>query len=85
MKCKEPLIKKRFILMELLPIILGIVPIAIFMISNNQIFNSIMWAMGVIGLVSPSPDYLNVYLVLKQVPKGAFIQDDENGMCWFIK
>ena len=85
MKCKEPLIKKRFILMELLPIILGIVPIAIFMISNNQILNSIMWAMGVIGLVSPSPDYLNVYLVLKQVPKGAFIQDDENGMCWFIK
>lgn len=71
--------------MELLPIILEIVPITIFMISNNQILNSIMWAMGVIGLVSPFPDYLNVYLVLKQVPKGAFIQDDENGMCWFIK
>ena len=66
-------------------IILGIVPLIIFMISNNQILNSIMWAMSIIGLVSPSPDYLNVYLVLRQVPKGAFIQDDEDGMCWFRK
>jgi hypothetical protein len=83
MKCKEPLTKKRFMLMELLPIILGIVPLIIFMISNNQILNSIMWPMAMIGLVSPSPDYLNVYCVLKQVPKGAYIQDDINEMCWF--
>lgn len=83
MKCKEPLSKKRFILMSLLPIILGIVPLVIFMISNNQILNSIMWPMAMIGLVSPSPDYLNVYCVLRQVPKGSFIQDDADGMCWF--
>ncbi len=37
--------------------------------------------MGPIGLVSLCPDYLNVYCVLKQVPKGAYIQDDESGMC----
>ncbi|MCM1370648.1 MAG: DUF3267 domain-containing protein [Clostridium sp.] len=85
MKCKEPLSKRRFILMELLPIILGIVPLVIFMISNNQILNSIMWTMAMIGLVSPSPDYLNVYCVLKQVPECAYIQDDANGMCWFKK
>lgn len=69
MKCKEPLLKGKFILMSLLPILLGIVPLIIFMISNNQILNSIMWTMAIIGLVSPSPDYLNVYCVLKQVPK----------------
>lgn len=85
MKCKEPLAKRRFILMSLVPIILGIVPLIIFMISHNQILNSIMWPMAMIGLVSPSPDYLNVYCVLKQVKKGAYIQDDLEGMCWFIK
>ena len=85
MKCKEPISKGKFILMSLLPVILGVVPIIVFMISNNQILNSIMWTMGVIGLVSPCPDYLNVYCVLKQVPKGAYIQDDESGMCWFEK
>ena len=85
MKCKEPLLKGKFILMSLLPILLGIVPLIIFMISNNQILNSIMWAMAMIGLVSPSPDYLNVYCVLKQVPKKAYIQDDKEGLCWFKK
>ena len=44
-----------------------------------------MWAMAVIGLVSPSPDYLNVYCVLKQVPNGSYIQDDKDGICWFGK
>lgn len=85
MKCKEPISKGRFILMSLLPVILGIVPLIIFMLSENQILNSIMWAMAVIGLISPSPDYLNVCCVIKQVPKGAYIQDDKDGMCWFKK
>lgn len=85
MKCKEPLSKRRFILMSLLPVILGIIPLIIFMFSNNQAINSIMWPMAMIGLVSPSPDYLNVYYVLKEVPKGAYIQDAEEGMCWFTK
>lgn len=40
-----------------------------------------MWSMAIIGLVSPLPDYLNVYCVLKQVLKGAYIQDDKDGMC----
>lgn len=83
MKCKEPLSKKRFIIMSLLPVLLGIIPLIVFLISNNQILNAIMWPMGVIGLVSPSPDYLNVYCVLKQVPNNAYIQDTKNGMCWF--
>ncbi|MCM1194817.1 MAG: DUF3267 domain-containing protein [Corallococcus sp.] len=85
MKCKEPLSKRRFIAMSLLPIILGIVPLAVFMIFDNRILNSIMWPMAMIGLVSPSPDYLNVYCVLKQAPKGSFIQDDADGMCWFTR
>lgn len=85
MKCKEPLSKSRFVLMELLPAILGIIPLIVFMISNNQMLNSIMWPMAVIGLVSPSPDYLNVFCVLRQVPRGAYIQDDIQAMCWFEK
>lgn len=85
MKCKEPLTRGRFILMSLLPMVLGIVPLVIFMISGSSELNAIMWPMAMIGLVSPSPDYLNVYSVLKQVPKGAYIQDDKDGLCWFRK
>lgn len=83
MKCKEPLTRRKFITMSLLPMILGIIPIIVFMFSNNQLLNSLMWPMGVIGLVAPAPDYLNVYCVLKEVPKDGYIQDDKEGMCWF--
>lgn len=83
MKSKEPLSKGRFVLMAILPVLLGIVPLIIFMMSNNQILNSIMWPMAMIGLVAPSPDYLNIFLVLKNVPKNYYIQDDKDGMCYF--
>lgn len=35
------------------------------------------------GMITPSPDYMDVYLVLRQVPKGAFIQPTEKGYVWY--
>lgn len=71
-----PLSKKRFILMCLLPYILGIIPLIGFAISpsNNLILNAILWGMAFMGMVSPYPDAYNVYQVIKQVPKGKKIQ-----------
>lgn len=71
-----PLNKGRFIIMCLLPYILGIIPLILFWISpaNNIILNSILWGIAFIGMVSPYPDSYNVYQVLKQVPKGKKIQ-----------
>lgn len=84
MKCKEPLSRGRFILMSLLPVVLGVLPLAGFMLSGSQELNAILWPMAMIGLVSPSPDYQHVAQVLRQVPKGARIQDSEDGMCWYL-
>lgn len=85
MKYKEPISKKRFILMSLIPLLLGIIPLIIFIISNNEILNSIMWPMAMIGLVAPASDYLNVYLVLKKVPNGSYIKEVEDGLCYFAR
>ncbi len=85
MKCAAPIKRGRFILMSLLPAILGLIPLVIFLLSSNPVLNAIMWPMAMVGLVSPSPDYLNVYEVLRQVPKNAYIQDSKDGMCWFVK
>jgi len=85
MKCKEPISKKRFIAMALLPMILGVIPLIAFLVSENQTLNAIFWPMAMIGLVSPAPDYLNVYHIIRQVPAGAYIQDAPQGMCWFVK
>ena len=71
-----PLSKKRFILMSLLPYILGIIPYIVFWVipAKYVILNSIIRALGLFGMVSPYPDAYNVYQVLKQVPKGKKVQ-----------
>ena len=76
-----PLSKKRFILMSLLPYILGIVPLICFILSDssNLVLNAILWGISFMGLASPYPDAYNVYQVIKQVPKGKkvqFFEDD---------
>ena len=71
-----PLSKKRFIVMSLLPYILGIIPLICFILSDssNLILNAILWGMAFMGLASPYPDAYNVYQVIKQVPKGKKVQ-----------
>lgn len=66
-----PLKRKRFILMCLLPFILGIVPLLIFIMSPAQCreLNGVMFGMACMGMVSPFPDVLNVIIVLKNVNK----------------
>lgn len=66
-----PMKRIRFVLMSLLPYILGIIPLVLFIVSpaDNTVFNGLMFGMACVGMVSPSPDVLNVILVLKQVKK----------------
>lgn len=76
-----PLSKTRFIVMSLLPYILGIIPLIYFILSSssNLILNAILWGMAFMGLASPYPDAYNVYQVIKQVPKDKkfqFYEDD---------
>lgn len=67
-----PMKRIRFVIMCLLPFILGIIPFALFIFSpaDNRIFNGLMFGMACVGMISPSPDVLNVILVMKQVKKG---------------
>ena len=67
-----PLKRIRFVIMCLLPFILGIIPWLLFIVSpaHNRAFNGFMFGMTCVGMVSPAPDVLNVILVMKQVRKG---------------
>lgn len=66
-----PMKRFRFVVMSLLPYILGIIPFALFIISpaDKTVFNGFMFGLACVGMVSPSPDVLNVILVIKQVKK----------------
>ena len=71
-----PLKKEKFILMCLLPYILGIIPLILFWIMpiTDMKIHSILFGLSAMGLGSPYPDLFKVYQVLKQTPKNCKIQ-----------
>jgi len=77
-----PVSRGRFILMSLLPVVLGVIPFIIFLISPaaNRALNGIMFGLMIMGLISPYPDYFNVYQVLKQTKKGCLLQCEKDDL-----
>ena len=70
-----PLKRNRFILMCLLPYLLGVIPIILFCISPATAIeiNGFLFGLSIMGLTSPYVDSYNVYQVLKQTSKNAQI------------
>ncbi len=76
-----PISRQRFILMSLLPFVLGIIPLLAFVISpaEKKIVNGLMFGMATMGMLSPYPDVFNVITVLRQSKKTdkiMFYEDD---------
>ena len=77
-------LKKFAALMSLMPMLLGIIPLAIFLLSPpNAFLSGICIPMGIIGMLSPMPDYMDVHIICKQVPKGAFVHTQNDGFYWY--
>ena len=77
-----PISRSRFILMSLLPIVLGVIPLIIFLISpeTNRAFNGVLLGLMIMGLTSPYPDFFNVYQVCKQTKKGCLLQFEKDDL-----
>ncbi len=80
-----PISKSRYIVMSLAPMLLGVIPLIIFMICPLQwkALLTICVVPAFMGMISPSPDYMDVISVMKQVPNGAKIQASNEGLYWF--
>ncbi len=65
-----PMNKSRFVLMCLLPFILGIIPMILFLLVNDSAMCCLLFGIMCIGLISPYPDVYNVYQIIRKVPKG---------------
>lgn len=70
-----PLKRGRFVLMCLLPFVLGLIPFCVFLISapENLILNGVMFGLACMGMTSPYPDVYNVISVLKQTKRADMI------------
>ncbi len=81
----SPLRRSRFIWMSLAPALSGIVSLVFFLITpvSAKWLTTIFLIPMFMGLLSPSPDHMDVFLVLRQVPKGTLIQPTEEGFVWY--
>ncbi len=81
----HPISKCRYIVMSLAPMILGVIPLVIFIICplHQKPLLTICVVPAFMGVISPSPDYMDVLYVIKQVPNGSKIQASNEGLFWF--
>ncbi len=74
-----------FIISSLLPVLLGVVPLLVFMLipASNDVINTILWTAGTIGLASPARDYVEAWICLIKVPPGCRIQSGDGGFYYY--
>lgn len=69
--CHEPISRRRFVVMSLMPTLAGIIPLMIFLICPaNEIISGICIPVGIMGMISPMPDYMDIHIICKQTPRG---------------
>lgn len=85
--CFSPVSRRRFCVMSLLPVVLGVAPLALFWLfpAGWGAAAALCWPAAMIGLVSPCPDYMSVLRVLRRVPAGAFLQASNSGWYWYFE
>lgn len=77
--------KRRYIVMSLAPVLLGVIPLVVFVLTplSQKALLTISVVPAFMGLISPSPDYMDVLHIAVQVPKGSKIQASNQGLFWF--
>lgn len=79
--------RERYLLMSLAPSLPGLLSLMIFLLCPM----TMKWLLTLcvvpsfMGLISPAPDYRDVLLLLRRVPRGAMIQPAENGLVWYLE
>ncbi len=82
--CHAPISRRRFIGMSLAPVLLGVIPLAIFLLAPpSALLSGICIPSGIIGMLSPMPDYMDVHLVCRQVPRNGTIHTSNQGFYWY--
>ena len=83
--CFYPITKRRFILMSLAPAVPGAAALAVFLLcpASWKPVLSVCAVSAFMGLLSPAPDYMDICLVARAVPKGARIQASYQGLFWY--
>ena len=83
--CNAPITKNKFMVSSFLPILLGVIPILLFVVLPNgyQVLNTILWASGTIGLGAAGNDYIEILIVAVKVPRKMKIISGKEGFYYY--
>lgn len=83
--CSAPVSKGVFIASSLLPVMIGIIPLILFMLlpASLKVMNTILWTIATIGLASPGNDYAEAFICMIKVPAKCKIQSGKEGFYYF--
>lgn len=81
----HPLSKSRYLVRSLASVLLGAIPLVVFVVCPLQwkALLTLCVVPSFMGLISPSPDYMDILLIIRQVPNGAKVQASNEGLYWF--
>lgn len=82
-----PLTKRQFVIMSIAPAVLGIIPLIgfVFIPITMKPLLTICMVSAFMGLISPTPDYMDIVSVLKKAPPHAVICDTLDGLYAYVK
>lgn len=82
--CHEPISRRRFVVMSLAPVLLGLLPMLLFLLlPSTPLLSGLLIPLMVMGWFSPLPDYRAVYQILRQTTQRAIIQSQNSGIYWY--
>ena len=84
--CSAAVSKTAFVVSSLLPVLLGIIPLAVFLLlpSEYSAVNTVLWTIGTIGLASPANDYIEAAICFINAPAKSMIQAGEEGFFYYM-
>ena len=87
MDCGASISRGRYFVMCLLPMLLCILPWIIFLLcpAEAKALASLCWGCSIMSAVGPAPDYMNALCAWRQVPRGGYMQEGEDGRdYWYV-
>ena len=79
--CGAPIRRERYFVMCLLPTLLCLLPWIVFLLcpADAKALASLCWGCAIMCAVGPCPDYMGALYAWRQVPRGGYLQEGEDG------
>ncbi len=83
--CTEPITKRRFCVLLLLPcLVLGVIPLVVWLFLADSFLANVLYNVGCGGIFVSIIDFYSLSIIRKEMPKGSYIISSGNNSYWYM-